>query len=286
MIAIHFEEEEDCKALYDQFEYYFQKFSMIGLGGSIRIDDTYSLLIEYKQKEVDFYEAFHPFIVSILTDYVIDSQEEEWLLDIIETMFYFQDEEEKRQIVSIANAILEGDRKDLPRVNDLVNRRSLIYEAFATHLEEETDFYYEPFLTFRLREYGECLIDCIELAIDEYMLEQEYQNMIEGFRHYVQDHKAKMDIVYLIHNESFTFLDEQFRKLTRDELLFYLNDDIVFEQEIEIEEMVISPLVSMLPKTVHIFSDDPDHGVIMSIQSIFQERLHVYPLKVYEKEWR
>ncbi|WP_231686812.1 putative sporulation protein YtxC [Bacillus sp. JCM 19034] len=286
LIAIHFEEGEDCKALYTQLEHYFQKFSMIGLGGTIKIEDKSSLLIEYDRKDVDFYESFHPFLSSVLTDFVIESHEDEWLHDIVETMFYFQDEEEKRQIVSIAHAILEGDRTDLPKVNELLNRRAVIYEAFASHLDENTDFHYEPFLTFRLRDYGECLIDCVELAIDEYMLEQEYQNMIEGLRKYVNEHQPKMDSVYLIHNKSFTFLDEQFRKMTKDELLFYLNNDIVFEQEVEIEEMVISPLVSMLPKSVYIFSDNPDHGIIISIQSIFQERLHVYPLKMYEKEWR
>ncbi|MCT8137417.1 hypothetical protein H1D32_06455 [Anaerobacillus sp. CMMVII] len=37
--------------------------------------------------------------------------------------------------------------------------------------------------------------------------------------------------------------------------------------------MVISPLVSIAPLEVHLYSDDVDNSVIQSIQNIFQERV-------------
>ncbi|WP_332629109.1 putative sporulation protein YtxC [Halalkalibacter flavus] len=285
MIAIHFEESYDCKQLYSQLTAYIQKYAEYGLGGAVRAEGEDTIILNYEHKHIDFYDSFHPLLASVLTDYVISSKEDEWLLDIIETMFYFHDEEEQEQILTIARSILEGDRNDLPQMKSFFNRREFIYQAFSTHLEEDTTFYYEPFLTFRLRDYGEILIDCVEMAIDEYMLEQEYQNMIEDFRQFVQFKRPKLEMVYIVHDETFTFYDEHFRRMTREELLFHLQDDLVFEQEVDIEDMVISPLVSMVPRLVHVFSDDPDHGVILSIQAIFQERMKLYPLKAYDKEW-
>lgn len=286
MIAIHFEQEHDCKQLLEQLQAYICKYANYGLGGAVKAEGDDTILLNYEHNEINFYDSFHPLLASVLTDYVISTKEEEWLLDIIETMFYFKDVEEQKQILAMATSILEGDREDLPQMKPFFNRRAYIYDAFAKHLEEETTFYYEPFLTFRLRDYGEILIDCVEMAIDEYMLEQEYQNMIEEFRQHVQMNRAKIDVLYIVHNEHFTFYDEHFRKLTREEILFYLQDDLIFEQEVEVDDMVISPLVSMAPGVVHVFTDDPDHGVVLSIQSIFQERLKLYPLKLYEKEWQ
>lgn len=284
MIAIHFEQVHDCKQLFVQLKAYIQKYAAYGLGGAVSVEGDDTILLNYEHSHVNFYDSFHPLLTSVLTDYVISTNEDDWLLDIIETMFYFTDEEEQQQILTIARSILEGDRSDLPSLKSFINRRNYIYHAFAKHLEEETTFYYEPFLTFRLRDYGEMLIDCVEIAIDEYMLEQEYQNMIEDYRQYVGCKPAKLDLVHLVHDGAFTFYDEHFRLMTKQEILFHLQDDLVFEQEVDIEEMVISPLVSMVPRVVHVFSDYPDHGVIMSLQAIFQERMKLYPLKDYEKE--
>jgi putative sporulation protein YtxC len=259
------------------------KYAKFGLGGVVESTGTSTILVNYENNYVNFYDSFHPLLTSVLTEHVISTREEEWLLDIIETMFYFTDKEEQQQILTIARSILEGDRTDLPSLKPFFNRHSFIYEAFAKSIEENTTFYYEPFLTFRLRDYGEMLIDCVEIAIDEYMLEQEYQNMIEDYRQYVQYKKPKMDLLYIVHDGTFSFFDKHFRRVTREEILFHLQEELVFE-EVDTEEMVISPLVSMVPNIIHVFSDEEDHGVILSIQAIFQERMKLYPLKAYEKE--
>ncbi|WP_227521916.1 putative sporulation protein YtxC [Bacillus solitudinis] len=284
LISIHFEEEYDCRQLFEQLRGYMRKYAPLGLDGVVESSGGSTILVNYKNDYVDFYDSFHPLLTSVLTEHVINTKEEEWLLDIIETLFYFTDREEQKQILTIARSILEGDRTDLPSLLPFFNRHSFIYDAFSKHLEEETSFYYEPFLIFRLRDYGEMLIDCVEIAIDEYMLEQEYQNMIEDYRQYIQYKKPKMDLLYIVHDQHFSFYDAHFRRLTREEILFHLQEELVFEQEVEIEEMVISPLVSMVPRMIHVFSDDEEHGVIVSIQAIFQERMKLFPLKAYEQD--
>ncbi|MDQ0208080.1 putative sporulation protein YtxC [Alkalicoccobacillus murimartini] len=279
MIAIHFEEKLDCRNLYDEIKDYVQRFQPYGLGVEIKVDEEGVLYVHYQDVQVSFYDSFHPLLASILTEYVIDSKEEEWLLSIIETMFYFTDKEEQFQILSIAKLILDGDRQDLPDIQLFFNRKEFIYRAFATHIEQETSFYYEPFLTFRLREYGELLIDCVEMAIDEYMLEQDYQTMLENYRQHLRKAPSKVNHLYIVHDQVFTIYDSQFRELTKEEILFYLEEDLIFEEGLDVQDMMISPLVSMVPAEVHVFTDEPENGVILSIQSIFEERLHIYPLR-------
>jgi putative sporulation protein YtxC len=284
VIAIHFEEEQDCKQLYELLREYIERYADLGLGGKVESNGVETILLDYTNKQVSFYDSFHPLLSSVLTEHVIKTREDDWLLDIIESMFYFTDEEEQQQILMIARSILEGDRNDLPSLVPFFNRYAYIYEAFANSLEEETNFYYDPFLTFRLRDYGEMLIDCVEIAIDEYMLEQEYQNMIEDFRQYVQTKPSKYNEIYVVHDGTFSFYDQHFRKLAKDEVLFHLQEELIFEHSIELEDMVISPLVSMVPNIVHVFSDQPDHGVVVTIQAIFQERMKLYPYHHYEKK--
>ncbi|WP_100373720.1 putative sporulation protein YtxC [Bacillus sp. FJAT-45037] len=284
MIAIHFEEERDCKELYQLLHEYIERYASFGLGGKVESNEREMLVVDYTNEQVNFYDSFHPLLTSVLTEHVIKTREAEWILDIIESIFHFTDEDEQQQILTIARTILDGNRNDLPSLVPFFNRYAYIYDAFAKNLEEETTFYYDPFLTFRLREYGEMLIDCVEIAIDEYMFEQEYQNMIEDFRQYVQVKPVKFEVIYVVHDQEFTFYDEHFRELPKDVVLFHLEEKIVFEEAIEFDQMVISPLVSMVPNVVHVFSDEPDHGVVLTIQAIFQERMKVYPYHQYEKK--
>lgn len=278
LIAIHFEEAYDFEQLFHQLKTHLEKYAPFGLSGNVKAEGKDTILLNYEHEYINFYDSFHPLLASILTDYIISTKEDEWLLEIIETVFYFTNEEEKHQILTIAQSILEGDRDDLPAMKSFLNRRSYIYDEFAKHLTEEANFYFEAFLTFRLRDYCELLIDCVELAIDEYMFEQEYQNMIEEFRHYIRSHRSKYSIIHVVCDEGYTFYDEHFRELTKEEIFFHLKQELVFEEGIGMEEMVLSPLVSMVPRIVHIFSDDPDDGVVLSIQAIFQERMKLFPL--------
>ncbi|PAE93481.1 putative sporulation protein YtxC [Shouchella clausii] len=279
MIAIHFEERGNCSRLFDELRGYMATYKPYGFGGAVEKNSEATITVRYENKDVDFYESFHPFLASIFAEYVIETKEDEWLMDIAENLFYFTDEEEKQQIVAIAQAILQGDRKDIPSVKPHFDRRAFLYDAFASHLNPDTTFYYEPFLTFRLKEYGEMLIDCIELAIDEYLMEQDYQAMVENLRHYIRITPARLPMVYLVHKDMFTFYDEHFRELTAEEMAYYLKQELVFETGLDFSEMVISPLVSMAPGHVHVFTDEPDHGVILTIQAIFQERLTIFPLQ-------
>ncbi len=251
----------------------------------VSLEGSETIHLHYHNKYVNFYDSFHPFVTSVLTDYVIHSKEEEWILDIIESVFYFHDEEEQQQILTIAKSILEGDRDDLPALLSFFDRHEHIYQAFAKNLSEDTVFYYEPFLTFRLKSYGEMLIDCVEMAIDEYMLEQEYQNMIESFRQHIKQHKPKYEEIYVVHEQgTFTFYDSTFRKVTQEEIMFYLEVDLIFEQGLRVEEMVLSPLVSLVPNEVKLFTNQPYDGVILSLQAIFQEKMKVFRLSDFTRK--
>ncbi len=283
MISIHFEAKQDCQQLFEKITYYLNRYNTIGLKGTIEVSSEGILEIDYSDEDT-FNNSFHPLLVSILTQHVIETKEETWMNEIIETIFFFTDEEEKTQILEIARSILEGDRKDIPNITPFFQRDAYIYNAFSASIEQETNFYYEPFLTFRLKDYGEMLIDCVEIAIDEYLLEQEYQNMLENFRYFLQNEKPKCEAVHLVYDGSFTFLNEFYLPIPKSVLANNLVDHLVFEEDLDIEDMVISPLVSLAPKMVHVYSDEYDHGVILTIQAIFQERATLEPLRSFSKK--
>ncbi|MDE5412351.1 putative sporulation protein YtxC [Alkalihalobacterium chitinilyticum] len=286
MIAIQFESQQDCQQVYNQLTRYMSKYTQLGLQVTLDIEegeeDT-TIYIQYEDDEINFYDSFHPLLASVLSQHVIETKEEDWLLEIIEHMFYFNDPEEQEQILSLACEIINGDREDIPAIHCFYERENYLYEAFAKGIDKHTTFYYEPFLTFRLKDYGEILIDCVEIAIDEYLLEQEYQNIVESLRYYLKTAPKKMKELHLVHDGEFSFYDGAFKEISREEKELFLEEALVFEGDLDIDEMVVSPLVSINPETLHIYTDDVDQGIIYTLQTIFQERAVIYPLGVFHR---
>lgn len=60
------------------------------------------------------------------------------------------------------------------------------------------------FQTFRLGNYYEQLREYVEAAIDEYKMEQEYQNFIQTLRDYVTSNTPRMEKVHIVHDGTFT----------------------------------------------------------------------------------
>ncbi|MGO4888668.1 putative sporulation protein YtxC [Anaerobacillus sp. MEB173] len=275
MISIHFHEQIDCEIIYTQLKSYFEKYNDVGLKGRVESDGQI-ITIYYDNHTVDFYESFQPLLVNVFTKHVISMKEDEWLLDIIESMFYFEDYEEQNQILSIARSIIEGDHQDLSHFHNISSREKVIYQAFSKFIIEETNFYYESFLKFRLKEYYEQLIETVGLAIDEYLLEQEYQHMVENLRCYLKTSKPIFPVLHILHDQKFYFFNEDFHILEQKDIAAFYDEEIKFEEGLSIGQIVISPLVSLAPKKVHLYTDEIDHGVVQTIQNIFEERVTVF----------
>lgn len=248
--------------------------------GVVELSLASDRLIIKVQDSFDFDETVKPVLAEVLKKHVIKTREEKWLLDIICNMFYYEEPEEQLQILSMAKSILTGERQDIPNILNVFTAEKAVYDSFQQFLKRECHFCFDSFLTFRLKHYLDKLIDCVELAIDEYKLEQEYQNLVESFRYYIKQKQSKIDVVHLLFTDRVLFFDQEKELIDVDE---YIDHDIVFEQEVPLHELIISPLVSISPKTIHLYSDDIDSGVIQTIQNIFLDRVKVHRKNVFNQ---
>lgn len=282
LIEIYLQNKLDRHDLFTNFKtglHAFIKNSVVELSLA---SDRLMITIE---ETFDFEETIKPVITEILKKHVIESKEEVWLLDIIQNIFLYDDHEVQTQILAMSKSILSGERLDLPNVSKLFFCEKIIQDAFMDFLTRDCKFDYESFLTFRLRNYVDKLIDCVEMSIDEYQLEQEYQNLIENFRLYLKRRTPRLNSIHLVIDDNFSifFYDEYFHLISEDTLEQYLDRDIIFEKGIPIKEMVISPLVSIAPKEIYLYSNDLDAGVVQSVQNIFQERVRLYKKEFFQK---
>src|SRR5690606_2098319 len=133
-------------------------------------------------------------IIPTIVQFIIQNKEDKWILSMIENMFYFTDYEEQMQILEITKSIIDGEHKDIFDISSNVPRERIIAEELENFLQQMPIYFsFESFLKFRLRTYTETLLKYIELAIDEYKLEQEYQAFIQGLREFTAQQEPKLE---------------------------------------------------------------------------------------------
>lgn len=283
MITIQFREKKDAALL----------FQLIKEHSHPNTEHVHSNIIYEPEVlvKINFKESFETIIstviIPVLIKYIIKIVEVRWMKEMIRNMFYYTDEEEQREIMSIARSIIDGEKHEVPMIsaewNEDLSREKMIESALRAFLTASVSFSFESFLQFRLKEYRFRLVHYIEAAIDEYKLEQEYQNFVENLRRYVYTKDSLMEMIHLVYDEEFFFFNRNLHEISHEELKYLIDGQLIKVEDIDTDSLVIAPLISIAPKTIYLYTDLIDHGLIQTIQNIFLERVVLQPLHSFKQ---
>jgi len=273
LIEIYFEQANDAEKLFCLLNKRQKKTA------HPRFQTTYngdSLVTIYIYGDTD--EAISCDLIPAMTTLILHFIEDRLLLSIISDTFYFQDKEEQQQILQLAHSFLDGERYDYRMGKQpSVSRKTLIANALKHFLKDGLSFSFSSFVTFRLKPYMEQLQHYVELAIDEYKLEQEYQNFVQMLRDFVAAKRPKLPVIHLVHKPpSFLFLDEKLREITAGELKQLIDRNLIVSQPMYIDSSLLAPLVSIAPAIIYLYTDHEEDGMVQTIQNVFQERIRLY----------
>lgn len=156
---------------------------------------------------------------------------------------------------------------------DRARRGNKIADEMILHFEMHTELNLDGFMKFRMASYKNELREVVEYALDEYILDQQYEEFITLLKYFVQLQETKIDVVHLVQQDgsSFELCDESMRPLE----LKHEHDRIVaemLETEINIEDIVISSLISASPQKIMIHAKHHDYQVIRTVKTIFGDR--------------
>lgn len=268
MLEIIFEDDHDAAAFYISF--------------SIRTIGTISLSVKAYEKS-GLKKRIRLFLFSVLWSRFwsnfLECKEDEHMLSLIEETYCFTDQDEQQQILQLAHSIIEGEADDLPFEPLKLSRKQSILDELQTICLEEGVFYIRSFQTFRLGSYYKQLRDITEAAIDEYKMEQEYQNFIQTLRDYVDAKQPRIKKVHIVHDGSFTLWE--LRYVPEREKMKYIDRRFVRDHPMYIDSHLLAPLISIAPDEVVLYTDQPEHMMARTIQNVFQERVEMLPLHAF-----
>jgi putative sporulation protein YtxC len=223
-------------------------------------------------------------VKSAFFEFIIKIKRDDWFRRILKEHYYFDDPEEIQQIVEIIHSILDGEREDLAVFLAKNGEEPKIKEAIDQIFMENVSFSFDSFLKFRLRSFWKLLENYVEVSIDEYKLEQEYQVFVQMLRDFLVNREPKMAVLHLLFDEEITFYNGDFAEIKRAELIRMIDRKLLVNHPVYVDSASIAPLLSLAPTKIFLYTEHPEEPLVRTIKNIFEERVLIKDFNEYEKK--
>jgi putative sporulation protein YtxC len=275
LLEIHFQRLEDATPLFLQFK----KFLSISQSDNYILLDEDQHIVRINTNHLS--EEVFLLIKKLLCDFILETKCDDWFRRIITEKFFFQDQEEVQHIVDIVHSILEGERKELAVFFKEFEHRNDLYQIVNQVIKRELSFSFDSFVKFRLRPFMEKLEKYVQVSIDEYKMEQDYQMFIQTLRDFISTRAPKLTHLHIVMGEEVTFYNDQLSAISRSEILKMIDRKLLFNHPVYVDSTTIAPLLSIAPSTFCLYTKDVEQPLVRTIKNIFEERVQIQTMESF-----
>jgi len=219
----------------------------------------------------------------VLAQFLLSEQEPLLLRKLLQKGFGHKDEMEIDGLIAEAIILLDGElgigEEGIGRGRE--RRLEKLSSRFSRYLEGHERLHLEGFLRFRLRDYLAEVKEAAETAIEERLMERQYQDFMTLLKSMVEWQETRVSTIHVLHSggHAFRLLDEEMRPLEQDasEHDFSSRDEPHEAQQMQEESGVVSRLLAASPRQLYIHTAEPESQVIRTIIGIFGDRAAFYP---------
>lgn len=220
-------------------------------------------------------ESFNTIKLSIancLADIIIEEWESLLIRKIVMENFYYYNDEEKQAILNKAKNILNP--AGLKSFNQNL-RKEKVMQRISEYLDLHKNLIVEGFINFRLKDYQNELEVIVNSAVDELLMEKEYQEFIRLLKYFVDIQEPRIHKVQIVfkNNGKFSLLNENDQPIKHDCLEGLMID--LLENEINYDDLLISALITLAPRelVLHMEPKVEDTETINTIIKVFGNRV-------------
>lgn len=216
-------------------------------------------------------KKFKEEVADIVAHFIVEKWEIPLLEGLLCSEYEGLDDFSIEQICENAREILNQGEYSYPQQW----RGETIYARLKEYLEDNSYLNIDGFVRFRLSDYLMELDQALEEAIDEYLLEREYDEFIRLLRYFIEVQEPRVDEVHVVLGPGggFQLYDNEDRSLNGEFVDGFVVD--MPESDLNYEDLLISALITIAPRKVVLHGADKTRNVnaVNMIQSVFGERV-------------
>ena len=195
--------------------------------------------------------------------------EEKLIKQILNYNYFYFDEYERLCICNNCVEIIENEES-----MHVKNREQIIEASVLSYSQEHKSMILDGFVHFRLKEYLSYLDNVIDTAVNQFIIEKEYNEFINLLRIYVDAKTTECELLHLIYiNGESILLDNNKNIVSVSDNIFnakYLSD-ISFSSN----DFALNTLLTLLPAKIEIHLIGEEDEFINTIKLIFDNRVSI-----------
>jgi putative sporulation protein YtxC len=230
-----------------------------------------NVIIHYEGKDE---ESFSYFLSELITEVILEFYEEKLIYQILNYNYFYFDEYEKIQICNNCISTIENDYIEIQENKENINRKQIIQKALLSFIQENKSMILDGFINFRLKEYMSYLDNIVDTAVNQFVIEKEYNEFVNLLKIYIDSKPAECDILHLIYiNGESILLDADKNIVSVSENI--LNSKYLSDISFSSNDFALNTLLTLLPAKVEMHVIGIEDEFIDTIKQIFEGRVSV-----------
>ncbi|GAE89431.1 putative sporulation protein YtxC [Acetivibrio straminisolvens] len=210
-------------------------------------------------------------VCSALATFIIDKYEEKLIYRIINSNYGYFTRVERKEIQRLALAIIKNEDRNLLNSFFQIRRKNIIIKKLLEYFECSNSVILDGFVNFRLKDYMKDLEEIVEKAMDDFLMEREYQEFIMLLRYFVDKQDPKFNAVHIIvsYDNKYILLDQNKQEITNECIQEFMND--IPNGEINYDDLLVSSLITMAPRRIIIHGAESfrNKELLETIKNVF-----------------
>ncbi|HHX86939.1 MAG TPA: hypothetical protein GX693_02030 [Firmicutes bacterium] len=211
------------------------------------------------------------FLASIIARLIVSHFRDLIFQDLIKDHYFYFKQEEQRQIADLARRSFQRgiychQQKTVQIIIEGRLKEYLMSEGQHLNLE--------GFINFRLQDFQDELKKAVEVAVESYLMEKEYRELVRMLRYLLELEDPKIDLIHLLVDKwgQIWVADQQFIKIDPHKWEDFSMEDL--DGYFDFEDLLISMLVSIAPRQVLVHQNVlPRYPrLVETIKMIFDQR--------------
>ena len=213
-----------------------------------------------------------------IAEYIVSELEAGVLRGLISRHYNYEEPGDRQKIEAYCWQLLyDGGSGEVPKSGEQERekRKQTVANEAEHYLMTHGKLHIHGFLTFRLSDYRAVLREIVQYAVDEFVMEKQYQDFLSLLRYFVSLQEIKLPLVHLVHEEDsrFRLYDPEFEPL--DTLAADRSVAEMLESEMQADDRIVSGLIASSPRRILIHTTEPELQVVATIESIFQDKVEI-----------
>ena len=200
-----------------------------------------------------------------LSNLIISRYERVLIKKIIKKNYFYFSDYEQLQISNISSSIIDDNSQ---------SKDDLVFISVYDYIKNNPSMILSGFINFRLKDYIEVLEYLVDLSVNNFIINREYDKFITLLRDYINSEPSKIDVINLVYlNQEAILLDKNKNIIPIDNNIVdskYLSD-ISFSTN----DYVLNTVLNLLPNKLYVHVLSQEEEFLKTLKNIFSNKISI-----------